>query len=198
MKPFVFVVIWECKFIPLCWMESVPTGFVPHYGQWHKNLKNLCPNPCRAICCGVIFVFSFPLCPLSCGVRELCVRSCLYGTKLKPLAQQKGSTLVETDEAKVFAVLLSCSTCLIQPRVLAEPISAVALDLLTGNHTPVGLKLCLGCSEGLRWALETWQLHLLLLTILVTVSRMKLQPLLWLNHCFWTWHLAQVVLEEQR
>lgn len=145
-----------------------------------------CPNPCRTV-----FFFSFFF-----SVRQY-MRLCLYRWKPKPFAQQKGSSFAKADGAMLLAVALSCNSCLIQPKVSAEPISAMALDL-QGKHVLMGLKRYSGCSKGLRWAVETPRLHLLLLAILVTVCRITLQPLLWLNHWFWSWHLVQVVLEEQR
>lgn len=43
------------------------------------------------------------------SVARQCVSLCLYRSKAKPFAQQKGSTLVKTDEAKLLAVVLSFS-----------------------------------------------------------------------------------------
>ena len=174
-------------------MEYVSMRFVPRYGQWQKRGVVLETEEALLVQTHVelylIYFFS---------VIRQCVRLCLYRSKLKPFAQQKGSTLAKIGGAKLLAVVPSCNSWLIQPKVLAEPISAVAPDLLQGKYISMGLKLCSGCSEGLRWAVETPRLCLLLLAILVTVCRITLQPLLWLNHWFWTWHLVQVVLEEQR
>lgn len=68
-------------------------------------------------------------------------------------------------------VMLSCSSWFIQPKMLAEPISVAAPDLLQGNLISVALRLCSGCLQHLRWAVETLWLCLLLLMILIPVCR---------------------------
>lgn len=65
-------------------------------------------------------------------------------------------------------VVLGCNNWFIQPKMLAEPISVAAPDPLQGKLISVGLRLCLGCVEHLRWAIETPWLCLLLLMILIT------------------------------